>query len=249
VDIDWAPDETLQELRRLLDSFGIRATFFCTHAGIEVPGHERALHPNFRRNGDTLRGLMASAGPAFADWSETDIYRGIVQTTKTFCPEGVGVRAHSLFYDSLLLEVYYQAGLVYDSSYLLPLAQRLTPVLKEYNLLELPIYYNDHFDMKAQATGFRANRLGLDGPGLKVLNFHPNMVYINAASHQQYLDARPYHKSPERLRAVRFNGRGVGTLLAEVLEFISAKRLRTATLREVHDLWRQENSRSQGHSL
>jgi hypothetical protein len=240
VDVDWAPQEALFEVRHLLDASGVRATFFCTHAGIDVPGHERALHPNFRRHGDTMRALQSSAGPVFADWCETEVYRGIVATTKTFCPEAVGVRAHSLYYDSLLLEVYQQAGLVYDSSYLLPFAPRLAPVPKEYDVLELPLYYNDQFDMKTQATGFRASHLGLEGPGLKVLNFHPNTVYINAVSLQHYLDVRPYHKSPERLRAARSAGFGVGTLFREVLDLIAAKRLRTATLREVHGLWKKE---------
>jgi peptidoglycan/xylan/chitin deacetylase (PgdA/CDA1 family) len=240
VDIDWAPDEALQEMRRLIESYGVRATFFCTHAGIEVPGHERALHPNFRRHGETLRTLQASAGPAFSNWQESEVYRGIIAATKAFCPEAVGVRAHSLFYDSLLLEVYQQAGMVYDSSYLLPLAPRLTPVLKEYDVLELPIWYNDQFDMKAQATGFHAYRLALDAPGLKVMNFHPNTFYINAVSHAHYLESRAFHKDPERLRAHRHPGRGVATLLTEVLEYIAAKRLRTAMLREVHDLWRKE---------
>lgn len=240
VDIDWAPDEALHEMRRLIESYGVRATFFCTHAGIEVPGHERALHPNFRRQGDTLRTLQQSGGAAFAGWHESELYRHIIATTQAFCPEAIGVRGHSLYYDSLLLEVYQQAGIVYDSSYLLPLTPRLTPVLKEYDVLELPIWYNDQFDMKAQATGFRASQLALDGPGLKVMNFHPNTFYINAVSHAHYLESRAFHKDPKRLRAVRHPGRGVATMLEEVLEAIAARRLRTATLREVHDLWRKE---------
>jgi hypothetical protein len=242
IDVEWAASAVLDDLRHTLDSYGIRATFFCTHAGIEVPGHERALHPNFRRGGDTIRALAHAAGPAFADWSETDLYRAVVQMTRSFCPEAVGVRAHSLYYDSLLLDVYHQAGLVYDSTYLLPLVPRLAPVLKEYDVLELPIYYNDQFDMKAQATGFRVGPLQLDRPGLKVCNFHPNTFYINATSHQQYLETKPYYKDPERLRAARSPGRGTRTLLFDLLEHIAAKRLRTATLREVNDWWRTEHT-------
>lgn len=243
VDIDWASDEVLQDLRRRFDALDLRATFFCTHAGIDVGPHERALHPNFRRHGDTMRALAHAAGPAFADWGEPAVYRGVIQTTRAFCPEAVGVRAHSLFYDSLLLEAYQEAGLVYDSTYLLPFAPRLAPVPKEYGILELPLYYNDHFDLKAQATDFQVDRLRLDEPGLKILNFHPNLVWLNAATNEQYLASRPFHKDPDRLREMRHPGRGIGTLLEDVLEQIAARRLRTATLREIHDQWRAECER------
>ena len=53
VDVEWAADEVLADLRGLFDQHGVRATFFVTHAGVKVPGHERGLHPNFRRDGDT----------------------------------------------------------------------------------------------------------------------------------------------------------------------------------------------------
>ena len=74
---------------------------------------------------------------------------------RTFCPEAVGVRAHSLFYDSDLLRIYRATGLQYDSSYFLPLANNLQPVWKGEGMVELPFYYMDHWDLKEQATGFK----------------------------------------------------------------------------------------------
>jgi hypothetical protein len=52
VDVEWAAEEVLADLRRLFD---LRATFFVTHAGVETPGHERGLHPSFQRNGDSYK--------------------------------------------------------------------------------------------------------------------------------------------------------------------------------------------------
>src|SRR4051812_6288632 len=60
VDVEWASAAVLDDLRTLFDQHGLRATFFVTHAGVDVPGHERGLHPNFRHNGDTYRALTAS---------------------------------------------------------------------------------------------------------------------------------------------------------------------------------------------
>src|SRR5207248_91747 len=188
---EWAAPDVLADLVRSLDERGLRATFFCTHPGVEVGNHERGLHPNFRRHGDTLRGLRDRLGAGYDALDEVDIYRHVVGVTHAFCPEAIGVRGHSLFYDSQLMAIYRDSGLEYDSTYALPLTPGLLPIRKEYDILELPIYYNDHFDVKAQATGFELERLRLDAPGLKVFNFHPNLLFLNAATDEQYLISKP----------------------------------------------------------
>ena len=94
VDVEWAADAVTADLRMLFDEHGVAATFFVTHNGISVPGHERGLHPNFLRSGDTYRGF-SGAGQA----SDRGIYEHVVSTTLSFAPEAKGVRAHSLFYE------------------------------------------------------------------------------------------------------------------------------------------------------
>src|ERR1700685_2467539 len=71
VDVEWAHDEVLADLVGLLDARGLKATFFCTHAGVSVAGHERALHPNFLRDGDVLRRV----GPVGAEITDGEVYR------------------------------------------------------------------------------------------------------------------------------------------------------------------------------
>jgi hypothetical protein len=66
VDVEWAHPVVLNDVRRLFDEAGIAATFFVTHEGVVTPGHELALHPNFRRNGDSYRALLASGGASSA---------------------------------------------------------------------------------------------------------------------------------------------------------------------------------------
>jgi len=238
IDVEWASLEVLTDMRRLLDERGLRATFFCTHAGINVPGHERALHPNFRRNGDTLQRLRQQIGMDINNWTDTAVYQHVIQTTHIFCPEAVGIRAHSLFYDSDLLPVYRQIGLEYDSTYYLPMMPGLRPVWKEHGMLEIPIYYMDHLDLVEQATGFRVEGLCLDQPGTKVFDFHPNMVFINASTNEQYLDSKPHHHHPDHLLALRDQGRGVRTLFLELLDFIVARRLPSMTLGALNTMWR-----------
>ena len=63
VDVEWAHPAVLQDIRDLFDGHGVRATFFCTHGGIDVGPHERGLHPNYRGNGSTLKELRANQPP------------------------------------------------------------------------------------------------------------------------------------------------------------------------------------------
>ena len=70
VDEEWANPEVLSDLLRMLDERRLRATFFCTKPGVEVPGHERALHPNFRRTGDTVRNFRNATDAPPEAWTD-----------------------------------------------------------------------------------------------------------------------------------------------------------------------------------
>jgi peptidoglycan/xylan/chitin deacetylase (PgdA/CDA1 family) len=245
VDVEWAADTVIADIRRLLDERDLRATFFCTHAGTEVGAHERGLHPNYRRNGDTLRSMPQREG-SFAD--EIDIYRHVLGTTREFAPEAKGVRSHSLYFDSLLLSLYPEFGLEYDSSYQIPLVAGLRPFWKEYDVLAIPIYFADHFELKTAATGFSIEQLRLDEPGLKVINLHPNIVFTNATSHEQYLGCKGFYHDCERLLAYRHRGRGIRTMIVELLDDIAARRLPVATLGEVNAQWRGDARRERATS-
>ena len=238
IDVEWAHPEVLAHVVRLFDTHGISATFFCTHAGISVPGHERALHPNFRRQGDTMRQLHDSMGKRNESLDEPTIYEHVVRTTRAFCPEATGVRSHSMFHDAQLFPIFARHKIEYDSGYFLPGAMGIQPTPLQYGILELPIYYMDHHDLIVHATGFRATNLKLDGPGLKVLDFHPNMVYINAVDDSHYVSTKTFYRDCERLGGARFPGRGVGTLLEEVLNHVVGHKLPTATLGEINREWR-----------
>jgi hypothetical protein len=235
IDVEWAHPEVLADVVALLDERSIRATFFCTHHGIDVPGHERALHPNFRRSGTS--GVAADASREVTDH---DFYRRVVSEARQFCPEAVGVRAHSLIYDSDLLSIYREAGLEYDSTYLLPLAANLAPVWKGTSIVELPIYYMDHWDLREQVTTFSLRPLRLGQTGLKVFDFHPNLIYLNAATLTDYADSRPHYHHPDWLRAHRRPGRGVRTLFLELLDDLAGHEP-LPVLAEITAAWRAAN--------
>lgn len=232
IDVEWAHPEVLADVVRLLDERRLRATFFCTHAGLALPGHERALHPNFRRTRNSL--LDGRSREQVGAWDDDDFYRFVVCSTRAFCPEAVGVRAHSLLQDSALLPIYQEAGLQYDSNCFLPLTPGLAPLWRGYGLLTLPIYYLDHWDLCEQATGFALDRLHPDAPGLKIVDFHPNLVFTNTATIEQYQESKAYYHDPDRLRRQRHPGRGIRTLFLELLDHLAVRRLGETTLAEVN---------------
>lgn len=231
VDVEWAPPEILADVVELLDERGLRATFFCTHHGISVPGHERALHPNFRRTRNP------GAREVDPEATDRDFYAAILSRCTGFVPEAVGVRAHSLISDSELFQVYGYAGLQYDSSCMLPLAPRLEPVWRGDGILEIPIFYMDHWDMQEQATRFSLDALDLAAPGLKVFDFHPHLVFMNAANLGDYAEMRPHFHDAEWLRANRRSGRGARTMFIELLDMIDA-RSPSLTLADINTRWR-----------
>jgi peptidoglycan/xylan/chitin deacetylase (PgdA/CDA1 family) len=237
VDVEWAAKEVLADLRRLFDEHGVRATFFVTHEGVEVPGHERGLHPNFRRNGDSYKRMLTLHGGEFS-LADDDINAHLVSNTLAFAPEAKGLRTHSLYYDSTLLPLYQRLGLEYDCSYQMPLVSGLRPFWKPHEIVEIPTYYADHFDIMTGATGFDLAGLALERPGLKVFDFHPNIVFINANSDAAYTATKGFYHNPERLLAAKHDGKGVRTLLLDLLEAVRTRELPTATVGEVNAQWR-----------
>jgi hypothetical protein len=232
IDVEWAHPEVLADTLALIDERGLRATFFCTHAGIDVGEHERALHPNFRRQGNST---LADVTPAqLAGWSDEEFYGFVLGATRRFCPEAIGVRSHALFHDAPLLPLYRASNLEYDSSTFLPLMPAIRPVLRGFDLIELPIYYMDHWDMVNARTMFDLEGLHLDEPGLKVLDFHPTLIYLNAVTRAQYAAAKPSYRDPQQLAALRHSGRGCRTLFIEVLDYLAGEKTPVTTLADLN---------------
>jgi hypothetical protein len=93
----------------------------------------------------------------------------------------------------------------------MPLVGGLRPFWKHHDIVEIPTYYGDHFDLITGATGFNLAGLGLDRRGLKVFGFYPNIVFINAGCDADYLAMKGFYHDHERLLAARRPGKGART--------------------------------------
>jgi hypothetical protein len=239
-DVEWAGPIIVNDILVELDKRGLVGTFFCTHDGIEVPGHERALHPNFRRDGDSIRQLRKHFGGEFDELSDDNVIQQVLETTWKFCPEAVGLRTHSLYFELKLLAVMKQLGLVYDSSCMLPFQGHISPFSTMWGITEIPIYYMDHMDLVNGLTSFRVSDLALDQKGVKVFNFHPTLIYLNAESDEAYQNAKTDYADPAALRKRRYAGRGTRSLFLDLLDEIASGSFNAMTMAELSARW--ENS-------
>lgn len=242
IDVEWAHPEVLQDVLSLLDEREIRATLFCTHPEIQAGSHERGLHPNFRRNGDVGKAILHDLADTSLAGNESEYLKQVLQRTLAFAPEAVGSRSHSLYYDSQLMPIYRDLGLKYDSTYFMPLCSGLQPFLKEYGVIELPIYYNDFFELRTSAVDMDARSIRLESPGMKIFNFHPNLIYTNCPSLTFYEGHRRIYSNPEELRKARFTGRGSRDLFVNLLDRLVKMNIPVLPLAEIEKVTRPELS-------
>ena len=92
--------------------------------------------------------------------------------------------------------------------------------------------------MDTNATGFELARLRLDAPGMKIFDFHPNLIEINAATVPEYHATRSFYKDPQRLAAARREGAGTRSLFIALLDEIVRRKRPVATLGELNARWR-----------
>jgi len=231
VDTEWAHPVVLADLLDILERYDVTATLFCTGPLEDARSHEVAIHPNFRRGSDAVHAVLERDSHAAGD--DVAVYRAVLAEMRRAFPDAIGSRSHSLIYDSALVPELAAAGFRYDSTYMTPL-RCVEPFWKERGILEIPIYYMDHVDLMTGATRFRLEGLGLDRPGLKVFDFHPNMVFIDARSETQYLKSKASYHDPEALLSFRGDGGGIRELLVALLEHVRLHDVPLVTLAEVH---------------
>jgi hypothetical protein len=126
---------------------------------------------------------------------------------------------------------------------MLPLAPNLEPVWRGSGIVQLPVYYMDHWDIMEGATGLSPSALGLENSGLKVLIFHPNLLFANAATPSDIARIKEHYHDVTWLLEHRKSGRGVRTLFVELLDRIARASDQTRVLGDVNAEWRAANDR------
>lgn len=235
LDVDWAPDHVVDYVAGELLSRRISATWFVTHMSPAIERLQRSpelfelgIHPNF------LPGSTHGSTPA-----------EVLRHCMALVPQAVSMRSHSTVQSTPLLEtVLARTPIETDVSLFLPHTPSLRPVeyrWKGSNLLRIPYYWEDDFEMERATPCWRLKPLLDAGDGLRVFDFHPIHVYLNSA------DATPYQTlkfraprlveaTPMQVARVVQAGEGTRTLFLEVVDFLgSAGGARR--IRDIADSW------------
>lgn len=225
-DIDWAPEYAIADLFELVSSFGFSMTAFATH---ESPVMRQAgswleigLHPD-----NTRPHPEEGFWPKFA-------------ALKEMYPEAVGFRCHRNFFGNNISDLGKRLGLIYDASVVLwrlPFGQAYV----DYNgIVRMSYCWEDglHADLNLPMT---LDEVYLNLPGLKILNVHPMLLYLNSQDDNarrqvtsRYKDLQ--HAPQDDVDPYVSKGYGLKSFYKEILSELKARGVRTLTCRQVAEL-------------
>lgn len=235
-DVDWAPDFVVEKIIDIIAQYGHKITIFATHDSEvlrQVPDFVQVgLHPDFtmRHNKLPFDELMARM--------------------KEWYPDALGMRSHCDFFGNNIANLAVANGLIYDVSVFewnMPLCQGYI----DYNrMARFPYFWEDgiHLDMNFPLTW---ENVKLATPGLKVMNVHPILIYLNCETDD---DRRRVVRNYTDLTQVKRSDidpfvrreRGIRDLWVELLENLKTNNVRTHLLSDVarHGLARAAATRS-----
>jgi hypothetical protein len=222
-DVDWAPDFVVEKLIDLMARHGHKLTIFATHESDvlhRVPDFvEVGLHPDF-----TMRHNQVP-------------FDEVLRRMKEWYPNAIGTRSHCDFFGNNIANLAAANGLIYDVSVFewnRPLCQGYI----DYNrMVRFPYFWEDgiHMDMKFSLAW---DEVRLATPGLKILNVHPILIYLNCETDDDRRRVvRPFQDLTKAKRSdldpfIR-GGRGIRNLWVELLKNLTATGVRTHLLGDV----------------
>ena len=184
-DIDWAPDFVIDSVASMLRLRGIRATWFVTHQCSALDRlrkeeglFELGLHPNF-----------------LAGSTQGDTPEKVLAHLQSIVPEAISLRTHALVQSGPLLQMVMRAGLKVDVSLFLPSMSNIQPLefrIDGRTLLRIPYFWSDDYEMEKAMPCWHLLPL-LKVKGLKVMNFHPLLVFLNGS------DIKPYQAIKQKV--------------------------------------------------
>jgi hypothetical protein len=223
-DIDWAPEEVINDTIKIFENFNVKCTFFGTHKSKILDECDRNLfelgvHPNF--NPSLINGVGKKA---------VDIIDDII----SIFPEAKGVRSHSTTSSSGLLDIFKRKGLLYESNQLLPYNWNIKPYDCWSGLKRIPYNWEDdtHF-LYGKKYDYDILK-DYDSESLIILDFHPIHVYLNTDCQITYDNAKIHYQSPEKLLDHRNNkNKGVRDFLLSTLKQIEERNITTYKMVEI----------------
>lgn len=224
-DIDWAPEEVIKDFLSFFEKYNIKCTLFCTHYSKELKNcntklFELGIHPNFNELLVGNKNLSAER---------------IVDELIELYPNALGVRSHSMTQSTLLLDIFKNKGMMYDSNQFLPFIKNIKPYMGWNGLLRIPYNWEDDivwmYGKKLSSDWINYIDLKLD---YWVFDFHPIHVFLNTDRKETYLNAKKHYQNPSELIKRRNNSSyGTRNFLEDILKKTSENSTKPIQLREL----------------
>ena len=171
-DQDWAPEWAAESFLHELRTFGVPLHLFRTNpshafdSAVRSGEIEQGWHPNF------LEG--SSHGASIPD---------VVSYCSRNFPGATTVRSHCFAEDTFSWRALRSAGIVADSQLGTLFQGYLLPVVHWTRIIRLPVYFEDDtfFDLE-ESLNLDNIAPTLFTPGLKILNFHPDLRGVQYSS-------------------------------------------------------------------
>jgi len=229
-DLDWASEYCVEVFLAVAGRFKLRPTVFVTHESAVLrraaaDGRvELGIHPNF------LAGSSHGEGIA-----------PIITHVLGLVPQAMAVRCHRHLVDPEIEVALAAHGLRIDSNTCGHLQPGLAAATLATGLLRLPVFFEDdcHWGVP-RSWQFTHHRAAFFSPGLKILNFHPFMLALNAPDAAFYRRHKPLIPTltAEEAHRLRHEGQGTATFLLEALAAICDAGHRFLTLGEMAETLR-----------
>jgi hypothetical protein len=212
-DTDWAPPFVIEKVIQLLQ--GLSATFFVTDRDAKevLEGHQNieiGIHPNFLPGSSHGRNRIE-----------------IMNRLMDLVPQARTVRAHNLFQDTTVLDIYVEKKLECDLS--LVEYENLSPEPFRYwnGLARLPYNFDDTIALMRREDLRLRTWMGDADP--LICNFHPIHLYLNTDRMERYLSLRDQGslskmKVDQVQSYINRKNRGVQDLFLSILEMIHLER-------------------------
>lgn len=209
-DQDWAPEWALAATLALAETEGVPFHLFVTNTSPSITGAPTTdltlgIHPNF----------LPGSTHGESDDAVIDSCQALVPSARTF-------RCHAFCENTHIIRKLAARGFIADSNLLAFLQPGLIPIVHGAGLLRFPVFLEDDVFLQWASSDLdirQATHL-LCTPGLKILNFHPSLVALNAPTFAYYEERRAMLFDGEDTQAERFEGRGVETILRDVIAVV-----------------------------
>jgi len=202
-DMDWATDDVLHYMLRLINKMGKKVVVFVTH--------KTDLLRDFRANDNIELGIHPNFNRCFEVGGES--VENVLEEILNIVPEAQVSRSHSLTTSGRWLGLYKSAGLRYLSNYMMEWQEDINPFRHVNGLIEVPIYFADdgfifQEDISKETIGRAKYKAEKKNKGLKVFNFHPIHLYLNTPSYR-------YYDASKKELVINKNGLGVLSLFED----------------------------------